>query len=204
MALSNAEIQRIRFELGYHVLTSSAEPYISYISVFDQIIQPYTSAGAETTSNTTVAAATTPTPVALTLASATGFSAGDRVAIDADDRLETSTVQFVSGSAITVMLTKAHTGGASTYRVTVEGGESIVREILKKIRDVKTRMATTFGAGALKRVDEIEFYNTTNNITLFGALGSELNYWREELASALGIVSMWSLRRAGGARLSVY
>jgi hypothetical protein len=203
VALLDSEVQRIRYELGYNLLTVDAAPWISTTQAFEQIIQPFLSGGAATTSATTVTAATTATPVALTLASATGFTVGARAVVDVDDRQESATIQILSGSVITLMLTKAHTGGASTYPVTVEGGESIVRELLKKIRDVKSRMSTAFGAGALKKVDEIEFFQA-GTLTLFGSLGSELAYWREELASALGIPSMWSRKRAAGATLSVY
>lgn len=202
MALLDSEVQRIRAELGYNLITASGAPWISTTQAFEQIIQPYLSAGAATTSATAVTAATTATPVALTLASATGFTVGDRVAIDVDDRQETATIQILSGSVITVMLTKAHAGGSSSYPVTVEGGESIARELLKKIRDTKTQMSTVFGTGALKKVDEIEWYGTT--ATQFGILGSQLSFWREELAAVLGIPSMWSRRRAAGATLAVY
>ncbi len=200
MALTDAEIWRCKAELGFNLLETGAEPYIGTTAVFNQVIQLYMSAGAATTSSTAVTAATTPTPVTLSLASGTGFSAFDRVAIDVDERQEIPTVQSVSGNNIVVLLMKAHTG---TYPVTVEAGESIVREILTKIRAVKSRMSTTFGTGSLKKVDELEWYQSGTQ-TQFGNLGSEIDYWRNELSAALGVPSMWSVRRAAGATLSVY
>lgn len=203
MALSDAEVARIRAELGFHVLTVNAEPYISYVSLFDQIIQPYLSAGTSTTSTTSVTAATTPTPVSVTLVSATGFTAGDRVVIDVDERQEISTIRSISGSVINVSLTKAH--GTATYPVTVEGGETLVREALTRIRETKTQMAKAYGLGSLKRADDVEFYQAGGSLSSqFGVLGQNLRHWREELAAMLGIESMWAHRQAGSQRLSVY
>src|SRR4051812_9346081 len=99
MGLSNAEVRRIKYELGYDLLSVSAEPYISYVSLFDQIIQPYLTEGASTRSSTAVTAADEPTPVTLVLVSATGFSAGERVVIDVDSRQESVTIQALSGTS---------------------------------------------------------------------------------------------------------
>lgn len=198
MALLDSEIVRIKAELGFALLSIST-PYIGITSIFEQVIQVYMDGGASTTSSTAVTSATTPTPVTLVLASATGFTSGDRVVIDVDSRQEIVTIQNLSGTSMTVQLKNAHSG---TYPVTVEGGESIVREILNRIKSVKETMATVFGAGAVRKVDELEFYNTRGS--QFGELGSELATWRDELAAALGIESMWARRRAGAQRLAVY
>ena len=105
--------------------------------------------GAATTSSTTVTSATTPTPVTLTLASATGFTVGCRVAIDVDARYE---------SAIIETLSAAHAG---TYPVSVEGGESIVREALRAIAACKAQLVGSgLRSAGLKRADEVEFYAT--------------------------------------------
>lgn len=200
MALLDSEIARIKVELGFNLL-GVAQPYFDVAAVFEGVIQPYLGAGAATTSTTTIAAATSVTPVAVTLVSATGFHAGDRVVVDVDGRQEWATVQSLSGAIITIPLQYAHSG---TYPVTVEGGDAIVREILVKIRNVKTRMGETFGAGALKKADEVEWYNSGG--TFFGGLGAELMSWRDELAAVLGDVSLnlWRRRSAGAQRMSVY
>lgn len=202
MALLDSEIARIKAELGYNVLTTGAVPYIGVTQVFEQVIQDNVLAGAVTSSATTVPAlaeGSPATPRTLTLASGTGFTTGDRVVIDVDDRQEVVTARLVSGAALTADLSLTHSG---TYPVTVEGGESIVRELLRSIRNTKTEMGATFGEGALKKVDEVEFYQTGG--TLFGNLGAQLSFWREELAAALGVTSMWARKRAGAQRLSVY
>jgi hypothetical protein len=200
MALSDAEIWRCKQELGFNLLTVGAEPYIGVTAIFNQVIQVYLGTSAATTSTTAVVAAEAPTVVSLTLASVTGFSAGIRAVIDVDDAQETATVRSVTGSVISVFLSKAHAAG---YPVSVEGPETIVRELLNNIRKVKAEMADTFGIGSLKQVDEIQFYQTGGG-ALFGNLGAQLCAWREELAAAFGIRSMWAEKRAGGSRMSVY
>ncbi|HEY3495276.1 MAG TPA: hypothetical protein VGK73_11345 [Polyangiaceae bacterium] len=189
MALLDSEVARIKAELGYNLLTTGAVPYIGVTQVFEQVIQENVLAGATTTSSTSVTAASSPTPVTLTLASVTGFTAGDRAVVDVDTRQELATVQAVGVSSITLLLSKAHTG---TYPVTVEGGESLVRECLRRIIDVKTSLGSSQGEGALKKVDEIEFYQTGSS--LFGTLGNQLMFWRNELAAALGVPNLWDNR----------
>jgi hypothetical protein len=200
MALLDSEIYRLKAELGFNVLTVGAEPYIGITSLFDQIIQPYMSAGASTTCSTSVAAADTATLRTLVLASGTGFASGVRVVIDVDDFQEVVTARSVSGTSLTAFLTKEHTG---TYPVTVEGGESLVREALNRIRDTKVAMSQSFGVGALKKLDDLEWYNVEGK-SEFGILGDNLAFWRDQLAALLGIESMWARRRSAGATLSVY
>lgn len=200
MALTDSEIARCKHELRYTLMTANAEPWIGVTQAFELVIQPYLGAGASTTSSTTVTAASTPTPVSLTLVSGTGFSVFSRAVVDVDDRQEIATIQNVVSNVITLLLSKAHSG---TYPVLIEGGESIVREILRNIASVKQRLATSFGAGALKQVDEIHFYGS-NSATLFGNLGGELKYWRCELSSALGIDQNEKRGCGGSGTLSVY
>jgi hypothetical protein len=201
MALLDSELDRIRFETGWNLLNVGAEPYIGVAAIFSQVIQPYLRSGAITTSSTAVTAASEATPVTLTLASAIGFSAQCRVVVDVDDAQEAATVQSLSGSNITLALKNAHTGA---YAVTVEGGESIVRELLGQIRAVRVQMGQTFGEGALKKVDEVEFYDVKGTQARFGMLGDQLMYWRDELCSALGISNGWRQKRSTGSRMSLY
>lgn len=204
MPFSTSELARIKAELGYNLLTVGADVYVGVVQLFEQVVNQYIAAEIASTSATSVTAQTSPTPVALTLASATGFTAGDQVVVDVDSRRERATVASLTGSAITVQLSLAHSG---TYPVTVIGPISLSREILGRIDAVKAKMATTFGAGALKRVDEIEFYAVgKSGKTQFGAMGDELAYWRNELASVLGVPNAWLYKQntRGSTVLSVY
>lgn len=200
MSLSDSEISRLKFELGYHVLTTGAGPYIGWVNLFDQIVAPNLPAGAATTSATAVTAASTPTLVTIVLTLATGFAAGARVWIGVDDNLESATAQSLSGTSLALSLSKAHTG---TYPVYVDGGEGMVRELLDRIRATKMQLAATYGEGQLKKVDELEWYQTGSK-TLFGLLGDQLMFWRDELASLLGVHNAWRSKMSAGSSIAVY
>src|SRR5574343_696399 len=187
MALLTSEVVRLKAELGFNVLTVGAEPYISVRAIFDQVVAAYMQAGATTTSSSSVTAASQPTPVTLTLASATGFAAGDRVWVDVDGRQESATVQSVSGAAIVVQLRSAHSG---TYPVTVDGGEGVVRELLRQIAVAKGELYDASGsAGAVKKVDEVEFYDSRGR-SATELLKERLTFLREELGRAVGVTPL--------------
>jgi len=186
MALLDSEISRIKWHLGFTVVGIGAEPRIDYVALFDQVIQPYVGTNATTTSSTPVAAATTPVPVTLTLASATNFHASDKVVVDVDSRQERVTVQSVSGSTISVILTKAHSG---TYPVSVEGPDTIVRDILQRCDDAWTAYANALTSAGLQSLgqNEIVWFQEKGSSGRLGALRSTLSRWRGELGSVLGI-----------------
>lgn len=196
MAFTTSELARIKAELGYNLLSVGATAYIGITQLFEQVVNENLAAEIRTTSATSVTAQSSPTPVALTLADATGFTAGDQVVVDVDSRREKATIAAVTGSTVTVQLTLPHSG---TYPVSVAGPIVMAREALGRIDAIKARMATTYGAGALKRVDEIEFYAVgTSGKTQFGAMGDELMYWRNELASILGVINAWGMKAGRG------
>jgi hypothetical protein len=201
MPLTDAEVARVKAELGYNLLTIGALPYIGHAQIFDNVIQPYLDGGAATTSSTAVTAATSPTPVALTLAAATGFAAGVRVVVDVDTRQEVVTAQSLAGSILTVQLSLAHSG---TYPVIVEGGESIVRDILRKIDGVRTQLNNAASTAGIKQVDVIEFHGSTSATSQYTTLKGALAFWRGELASVLGIPDLHALRSSAGQVLSLY
>lgn len=203
MSLLDSEVARIQAELGYHVLTIGALPYVGFSQLFANVLQPYTSAGASTTSSTTVAAATSPTPATLTLASGTGFASGVRVVIDVDDRQEIVTAQNVSGASLTVLLTLAHTG---TYPVTVEGGETLIREVLGVLRKVNAQIDAAASTAGIKQVDVIHFYGggSSGGIAQIDVLYKQRNDARDRLAALCGLRNVWRERNAGAQRVAMY
>jgi len=203
MALLDRELDRIKYELGYNVLSAGAEPYINVTAIFGTVIQDNMNSGAITTSSTAVSAASTATPATLTLASATGFANGQRVVIDVDARQEIATVQSISGSDIVVLLTGVHSG---TYNVTVEGGESIVREILLTLDGIVKTFggADVIASAGLRKVDEIEFFGASGNNSRLDALKELQRFWRNQLASALGVENLWETRKMSGGSASLY
>jgi len=143
MAFTDSEIARMRFELGYNVLGFDASPYIGITSVFDSVIQSSALSGAATTSAAAVSEATTPTPATIVVASATDLAAGVRIVVDVDSRAETVTIQHVSGTNVTAIFSKAHSG---TYPVAVESGETIAREILAQIKELDSQTVSRLTA----------------------------------------------------------
>lgn len=201
MALLDSEIQRIRFELGYTVLGVNSEPYVEYFGTIDRIVALYLNAGATTTSSTTVAASDTLTQRTLTLASATGFVAGATIYVDVLPQQERAVIQSVSGSNVVVYLQKAHVG---SYPVTVDGGESIIREKLAQLYAIDEKISAALNTAGLKRVDDIEFYGGTKATSQAVMLSQLRDMRRDELASALGVVNLHRLRRGGSQSFSVY
>lgn len=203
MPFSTSEIKRIRHELGQNLLEVGADSYISIHQGLEVVVQTYVADEIATTSTSTITGAADPAPGQITLADATGFAAGDRIVVDVDSRREIVTTQALSGATLTALFTKDH-GGGGGYPVSVEGPIPIVKDILAKIAKVKEELASTFGEGALKKVDELEFYDT--NSTLFGSTGDTLMFWRDELSSALGVANLWRRKpgAGGGTKLSLY
>lgn len=200
MALTTSELRRIRAELGYNVLNAGAEPYIGVHAVFDQVIAAYMQGGASTTSSTTVTAASSPTLVTLTLTSSTGFTAGDRVIVDVDDAQEIATIRSVSGATIVLYLSLAHSG---TYPVSVEGGETMVRQVLRRLAEVSDQIDQAGSTAGLKRVDEIEFYGEEGQSQSKALKRLQMDH-RDELASLLGVVNLWRYRQGAGLATSLY
>lgn len=204
MALLTSEIQRIRYELGYNVV-SIGNPYLTTVALFESVIQQYLQAGATTSSSTAVAVSPVlpaPTIVSITLASATGVSVGDILVVDVDDYQERATIRSLAGAIASVALKNAHSG---TYPVTVEGGETIARQILRQLA-LFTGEAGDDGLSAkaakqtgVKKVDEIEFFSgleSGKGKSRFDSIADAREYFRDELASALGVVNLRKMMRS--------
>jgi hypothetical protein len=207
MGLTNSEVTRIKSELGFNVLATASQQYVGgYLFMFEQVIQPYIDEADSTTCATPVAASTTPTPRTLTLGDASGVAAGDTVIVDIDTRQERATVQSKSGNDITCLLSKEHSG---TYPVAVESGVTIVRDILQKIADVKTTIASIRSRVGIKKAEDIEFFGggatlASQGIDALTQVMSLLEHWRDELASALGVTRLNGESSGGGSSISVY
>jgi hypothetical protein len=185
-----SELARLKVELGYNALTLSALPYAfdGITAIFEQVVQPYLEGGTLTSSTTTITSQTAPTPATLTLATVVGVNVGDRLVVDQDLPQEFGHVQSISGSTVTLLLQGAHSG---TYPVTVEGGESIARGYLRECILIAHRISR-FGARAgVAKADEVEFFATTEKqMGGRGELMALQRYWRNELATCLGVENL--------------
>lgn len=204
MGLSNAEIVRLRAELGYNAV-QIGNPYLTAYALFETVIQTYVEAGGETTSSTAVTGTGSPVPATLTLAaiptdtSGDALVSGDQVIIDVDARLERATIQSLTGLDIVVSLSLTHSG---TYRVMCDGGVAMVREKLSNIRKLSDQIQTMSSAAGVKKADEVEFFGSADlNHTIgpAGALWQQREWERKELADFIGVVYLRAMRRGNAA-----
>jgi len=197
--LSDDEIFRVRREVLDNVMAYGATPYVSILSVY-QIVKDYVlSSSVDPTTSTT--AVTDAGPTVLTLASVTGLNAGDRVVVDSDDQRETLTIRAITGSTISVVCRKTHSG---TYPVEVESGLTLVRGLLSDLITLEGLERDAPAQAGLKRVDEVEWDNGGSTIRTLSNRRMQL---RMELANACGIG--WVIRdilarNSGGNAQEVY
>jgi hypothetical protein len=192
MALLPSEISQLKVEFGWNDLTAGAIPYFGIVATFEQIVEPYLNSGLITTSSTTVTASTTPALTELTLAAVSGVNrqgkavsvgVGDMLVIDVDGQQELVHVQSITDLIVSVRLSLAHTG---TYPVTVQGGEMMVRWLLRQLWDVRLRLSKSSSRAGIKKVDEIEFFQgKSGSGTLFDDLLRLQDYYRQELYRVL-------------------
>jgi hypothetical protein len=123
--------------------------------------------------------------------------------IDVDDRQEIVTAQNVSGANLTALLTLAHSG---TYPVTVEGGETLIREQLARLRAINTQITAAASTAGIKQVDVIHFYGggTSGGVSQIDVLYKQRDRARDELASLCGLRNMHRERNAGAQRVAMY
>jgi hypothetical protein len=206
MGFNESELWRIKRELGYPAETIGALPYLDLVSVFEQVILPYTQSGADTTSNTVVDNES-PDAVVLKLADTAGFHVWDRVFVDVDDSQESATIQSLDGTGktICVILSKQH-GSVGAYPVIVDGGVAQARNLLRLIEKVTAQIEDAPSRAGIKKVDEIEFFGSSRSgkSTTFEELREQREDARRELAEVLGLPYLRGLRRGPGRAFEVY
>lgn len=198
MALSDAELFRLRTELGDNLLEVAASPYLGLRSVWTVIQANLDEPTITTTSTTTVSTAGA---TALTLASATGFAAKQRVQIDTDEQREVVTIRAVSGSTISVLCRKTHSG---TYPVEVETGETIVRGLLQDLEIARQRILDAASSAGLKQVDEVQWFGASDGRTVLDELVRHQRTLRAELARACGVSQFYRGSTAASSMYEVY
>lgn len=128
MALSSAEVESLRFVLGYGNIDVGAYPYTpdGFKELFDQVIAPNLTGDTETTASATITAGATAT---VTPVSMTEIVPHARLIVDVADLAEIVTVRAVTGSTFTALFANAHTG---TYPVAIWAGHARLRYLLHR------------------------------------------------------------------------
>jgi hypothetical protein len=127
MAVSDDELESLRFHLGYGNVDSGAYPYTpdGFKELFGQVIQPNLTSGAQTTATTSASAGIS----SVTVVSLTDIAANTRLVVDVGDAVEIVVVRGVSGSAFSAAFTAAH---EAPFPVAVMGGEQRLRLLLHR------------------------------------------------------------------------
>ncbi len=151
MTLSTAEIESVRFHLGYGNVAVGALPYTDdgYWSVFDQLVSVYLGTGTETSSTTAITAGSTTT---VTPAAMTDIVVYGQLVVDTAEQAECVTVKAVTLTTFTAYFAKSH----SSYPISTMCGKARLRLLLHDA-DIAWRalgMASVGSAGGLKSVDK--------------------------------------------------
>lgn len=199
MALTDDELQRVRAELADNVLDLGALPYIGHRNIYD-VIKANVSASsvAATSSSTAVTAAGATT---LTLGTTSGLVAGTKVQLDADDARETVSVRAVSGSTISVVCRKTHSG---TYPVEVESGLTLVRGCLADLAVLQDRVNDAAASAGIKKVDEVEFFGPADGRSVLDELRRAQYARRLDLARLCGLGAILGINSRHGGSVEVY
>jgi hypothetical protein len=159
MPATTAEIESLRYHLGYGNIGVGGYPYTpdGFKELFDQVVGPSITDGAETTSVTAVTAAGI---AVVTPASMTGISARIVLVVDVGADEETIEVRSATSTSFVARFAKAH--AEPGWPLAVESGLTRLRSLLREARRLDGEIAgtaTTETAG-LKSVGRgaIEWY----------------------------------------------
>lgn len=127
MALTTAEVESLRYHLGYGNINVGAYPYTpdGFKELFDDVISPNLTTGTETTSTTAVVAKST---AAITVAAIGDIVANSQIVVDVGEQAEVTTVKAVSGTSVTAYFVKAH--ASSGYPVALMSGVARLRLLI--------------------------------------------------------------------------
>jgi hypothetical protein len=186
-SLTTAEIEALRFFLGYGNISIGGYPYTpdGFFELFNSVVAPNLTSGEETTATTAIVAGSTTT---VTPVSMTSIVVGSKLVVDVGAAAEVVSVKSVTGSTFSASFVSAHP--ASGYPVALFSGVARCRMLLDRADRAWTAMqdvgdiASTAG---LKKVDEIEWYGS-------GTGGNQVLSGREQLYNAI-VANLSSLVR---------
>ena len=201
------ELDQIKQQLGYPLTRIGAEPYITYVALFDVVIQPYLYDNS-TTSTTAVPSAGTQAitlssnPVAPNNAQQVVFAVGAQIIVDVGAAQETTYIQSLAGLVATCAFANPH---VAPYPIWPNGAEWAVRRILARIATIEAQMAGSapFAAG-VQQADEVKLYASSKGQQrgathdMLGSLVEQRSVARDDLAGAVGVPNLWKVRAQGG------
>ena len=208
MSLRSEELDRIKYELGVPMTRIGAEPYISFVAIFDRVIQPYLFDNSTTSSSSVVAGAAQAITLAANPATPNGvgltFAVGTLCLVDMGPSQEQCVIQAITGLSVTMTLGNSH-GSVVPYPIAPVGSEQIVRDILTRLDVIRLQLQTIAPqAAGVESVDDIRLFASgrgRKGVTLdkAQALLLQRDVARDDLGDALGCPNFRKARRASGA-----
>lgn len=190
--LTDDELARIKSEVFDNLLGVGAIPYFDVRTLYPVIRDNVESSDVVATTSST--AVTSTGAVTLTLASATGYAAGQRIVLDVDDARETVTIRSVSGATVSVVCRKLHSG---TYPVEVESALTLVRGLLSDLITLEQIERGAFETAGVKSVDrEVEFFGASEGGSKLAQVNATRDRLRAKLASALNLTRVMGEMKA--------
>jgi hypothetical protein len=215
VSLRAEEILRVKFALGVSVTLIGAEPYITFLAIFNVAIQPYI-IDPTTTSSSVVAGSSQPTAIVVAsipviAGSVTpAFTVGTTVTIDVGPTAEQSQILTISGTTIWVTINNSH-GSNGAYPVTMAGGEQVVRDILARIATIEGQLSNFAPQSAgVEQVDEIKLYPATTTGSrrgsrdMFESLVQQREQARDDLGEAVGFPNLRTVKKSRGNSVAIY
>lgn len=179
--LNDVEMDRLRAELGFNVLTIGAVPYIPHVVIFDLIRDYVSSTFDPTTSSTAVSAAG---PSTITVADATNIVQFGQYVIDTGAQQEVVTCGNIATTTFSGVFAKTHSG---TYPVERESRLTLVRTILAKLTTLEDVIYRAMSQSGIKKVDEIEFFGSSGESSRLQQLTDTRTMLRRELAARVNL-----------------
>jgi hypothetical protein len=156
MAITDSEVESLRFHLGYGNIGLGTSTYSpdGFKELFRDVVAAYLTGDSETEATATIAAGKV---AAVTPGAMTDIVARARLVVDVGDDAEIVTVKSVTATTFTARFAKAHSG---TFPVSLLGGQARLRLLLHTADQAWEAMQNgDIGENAgLKKVDEVEFY----------------------------------------------
>lgn len=199
MALSDSEIESLRYHLGYGNIGLGVSMYTpdGFKELFDQIIAPYLTGSTETTATTAVTAGTNVTVTPVSMTSIVPYA---KLVVDVGDDVELVMVRSVTATTFTAKFAKAHP--TSGYPVAVMGGHARLRLLLNQADNAWQAMQDpSVGATAgLKQVDkgDVEWFQG------FQVLKDRLRHYQEIVGQISSLVRVDLVGKGTSSQLALY
>lgn len=201
MSLQPYELDIIKQQLGVTLTRVGAEPYIQYVALFDNVIQPFLYDNS-TTSSTSVAAGAGNTavtvasnPAAPNNVTQSVFAVGSSVVVDVGPAQEVSTIIAIASLSFTIYFQNAHMAPWPLY---INGAEFAVRNILARIALIEQKLGTrAVQTAGIQKADEVSFYASSVGMQrgatkdTHKSLIEQRMQARDDLSGAIGFPNLW-------------